>query len=257
MKTKFILLLTAFIIFSCKKEPEYKPMPSNGVSTDTHEHAVPSDTDETLSNEVHKVLVKEIIPASRYLYLNVEENGALFWIAVVKQDVEVGKTYYYNRALLKTDFESKETNKFFDKIYLVTNLVGEDHAHNPGMTLPGGQGTMTETNKQATNSPADKAELNEKKGSLKIADLVSDPKKYEGKTVQISGKCFKINPNIMDRNWIHLRDGSKDDYDLVITSTEFVPEGTVVTMKGVVTLNKDFGAGYSYDLILENGSLIK
>ncbi|MCB0471462.1 MAG: hypothetical protein KDC56_00225, partial [Flavobacteriaceae bacterium] len=62
---------------------------------------------------------------------------------------------------------------------------------------------------------------------------------------------------IMDRNWIHLRDGSKDDYDLVITSTEFVPEGTVVTMKGVVTLNKDFGAGYSYDLILENGSVIK
>jgi hypothetical protein len=60
----------------------------------------------------------------------------------------------------------------------------------------------------------------------------------------------------MDRNWIHIKDGSKDDYDLVITSDVFVPEGSVVTMKAQVSLNKDFGAGYKYDLILENGILV-
>jgi hypothetical protein len=60
----------------------------------------------------------------------------------------------------------------------------------------------------------------------------------------------------MNRNWIHIKDGSKDDYDLVITSDTYVAEGTVITMKALVTLNKDFGAGYTYDLILEDGVLI-
>jgi len=60
----------------------------------------------------------------------------------------------------------------------------------------------------------------------------------------------------MKRNWIHLKDGSKDDFDLVITSDTFVPEGKVVTIKATVTLNKDFGAGYKYDLILENGTIV-
>ena len=68
---------------------------------------------------------------------------------------------------------------------------------------------------------------------------------------------MKVNPNIMNRNWIHIKDGTKDDFDLVITSDKFVPEGSVVTMKAVVTLNKDFGAGYKYDLILENGTIVK
>ncbi|MCP4978199.1 MAG: hypothetical protein GY931_18780, partial [Maribacter sp.] len=82
-------------------------------------------------------------------------------------------------------------------------------------------------------------------------------KKYEGHTIQLSGKCVKVNPNIMDRNWIHLQDGSKNDFDLVITSNTFVPEGSAITIRGTVVLNKDFGAGYKYDLILENGTLVK
>ena len=93
-------------------------------------------------------------------------------------------------------------------------------------------------------------------GSMKIADLVKDPKKYEGQTIQISGVCTKINPNIMNLNWIHVKDGSKDDYDLVITSDTFIPEGKSFTMKAKVVLNKDFGAGYVYDLILEEGVLV-
>ena len=60
----------------------------------------------------------------------------------------------------------------------------------------------------------------------------------------------------MGRHWIHLQDGSKDDYDLVVTSSSFVNEGQIVTMQAMVSVNKDFGAGYSYDLILENGQVI-
>ena len=61
----------------------------------------------------------------------------------------------------------------------------------------------------------------------------------------------------MGRNWIHLRDGSQDDYDFVVTSSSMIPEGHVVTLSGTLNLDKDFGAGYRYDIIVENAQVIK
>lgn len=94
-------------------------------------------------------------------------------------------------------------------------------------------------------------------GSTKIADLFAEPKKYGGKTIQVSGTCTKVNPNIMGRNWIHVRDKSKGDPELVITTDAPVAEGQAVTIIGTVVLNKDFGAGYNYDILLEGGRLVK
>jgi hypothetical protein len=94
-------------------------------------------------------------------------------------------------------------------------------------------------------------------GSISIAELVQNANKYENKTVQISGECTKVNYNIMGRNWIHLKDGSQDDFDLVVTSEENPSAGQILTMQGVVIRGKDFGAGYQYELILEQGKILK
>jgi len=92
---------------------------------------------------------------------------------------------------------------------------------------------------------------------MRIADLVAKAAELDGETIEISGKVTKVNPNIMGRNWIHLQDGSKNDYDSVITADAAVPVGHIVTYKATVAVKKDFGAGYSYELILENGELVK
>jgi hypothetical protein len=156
---------------------------------------------------------------------------------------------------LKTNFESKEYNRVFDKVYLISSLVAADHASHSSVEDIKDYSEKVQYTPSPTKEdiPTHTDKIIEFKGSIKIADLVKSPKKYEGKTVQISGICTKINPGIMDRNWIHIKDGSKDSYDLVITSSTFIPEGKTFTMKAVVTLNKDFGAGYKYDLILEDG----
>ena len=266
-KNKLQLLITmiVFVAYSCNKGPDSKGSSPEYIKMEKKSEEFSKDpqspsslnTGESLSDELHTVKVNEILTASRYLYLNVTEGMEIFWIAVRKQDIEVGGIYYYKRALLKTNFESKENNKVFEEIYLVTNLVSVNHVH--------GQKSIDniETNLEAVidKKPVVKTTENadrsiQEKGSVKIAELVANYKKYEGKTIQISGECVKINPGIMNRNWIHIKDGSKDDYDLVITSDTYVAEGTVITMKALVTLNKDFGAGYTYDLILEDGVLI-
>ena len=189
--------------------------------------------------------MEEVLPTDKYVFLRVAEKGEEFWIATGKQEVKVGGTYFYRNGLLKQNFESKTYNRIFDKIYLVSNIVSADHGANPNAQI-------------TTNSPDSKtgSGVIQKPGSIKLAEIIADPGKYENQIVQVSGKCVKINPNIMGRNWIHLKDGSQDDYDFVITSNVPVPEGQVVTMTGVVRLNKDFGAGYTYEIIVENAELV-
>ena len=78
----------------------------------------------------------------------------------------------------------------------------------------------------------------------------------------VRGKVVKVNNQIMDRNWIHLQDGSgsadKGTNDLTVTTAGTaapVAVGDIVTASGVVATAKDFGAGYVYDVILEQSSI--
>jgi hypothetical protein len=260
MQTKIISFFSLLFIFiSCNKSPkvikasnENNTNKSTGVFSGNNVNKQQSNAVNT--DDLHTVTVKEILKTPKYIYLNVTEKKERFWIATRVQDVKVGETYYYKGGLLKTNFESKEYNRVFDKIYLVSNIVSSKHSSNQKINESNIKNELPAKKPEYTLNKSNKIEV---KGSLKIAKLVANPKSYEGKMIQLSGKCVKINPNIMGKNWIHLQDGSKNEYDLVITSDTFVKEGTVLTLKGKVTLNKDFGAGYKYDLIVEDAVIVK
>ena len=64
----------------------------------------------------------------------------------------------------------------------------------------------------------------------------------------------------MNRNWVHLRDGSGaagKDNDLTVTTSDNAAVGDVVVVKGTVRLDKDFGAGYAYPVIVEDAKVSK
>jgi len=67
----------------------------------------------------------------------------------------------------------------------------------------------------------------------------------------------KVNNGIMGKNWIHIQDGTanNDDYDLTLTTQNKANKGDVITIEGTVYLKKEFGAGYSYDLIIEEATI--
>ena len=263
-KLTFISAILLCVVVSCNNGPKViskstdteNTKKNSGVFSDEFSTESSATTNQSFANDLHQVVVNEILPTSRYVYLHVNEGERHFWIATRKQDVQKGKTYFYKGGLLKTNFESKEYNRVFETVYLVSNLVEENHSSSSNDTNKSSIKPTQGTSEKVV-IPTHTEKIIEHKGSIKIAELVKDPKKYEGKTIQISGKCVKINPGIMNRNWIHLKDGTKDDYDLVITSDTFVQEGSIITIKALVSLNKDFGAGYKYDLILENGVIVK
>ena len=266
-----IFIIMALVFFGCNNNPKVITETSDNTNT-VKPSGVFSEGAKKSSNSnskvdfnrgtaftegLHKVVVNEVLPTSKYVYLNVNEDDKQYWIATGKMEAKVGESYFYKGGLLKTNFESKEYNRVFETVYLVSNLVAEKHGNNSEKV---NIGEYLDT-KQKLSEKVDVETHTDKvvrhKGSIKISKLVENNEKYEGKTVQLTGICTKINAGIMDRNWIHLKDGSKDDFDLVVTSDAFVPEGTSITIKALVTLNKDFGAGYRYDLILENGVIIK
>ncbi len=203
-------------------------------------NAVASNQDE------HIVVVEEAMNTERYSYLRVKENGEEFWIAISKRDVKIGETYYYRGGLLKKNFQSQEFNRMFETIYLVSDF--RDAAGSPGNAM-GNTGAAAVVAPPANVTPA--------KGAIKISELVGNLAKYDGKVVKVTGKCVKINSMIMGRNWVHLQDGSGKNMDLTVTTTENVPLESIVTFEGTIGVNRDFGAGYRYDYIMEGAVLVK
>jgi hypothetical protein len=92
-------------------------------------------------------------------------------------------------------------------------------------------------------------------GCVRISDLFSGKKSYDGKVIRITGKVTKFNAGIMGRNWVHLQDGSEfeGEYDLTVTTAGVATVGDVMTFEGKIALDKDFGYGYFYKIIMEDG----
>lgn len=243
-----ILLVISFFIFSACNEGSVTQMPEGHPEVPGEEQKQKSETED-----FHVVSVNEILETSKYMYLNVTEGQNQFWIATIKSDVSVGETYMYKGGFVKVNFISKELDREFDQVYFVDKIIGKN-GHTPEELASHSAETSNTEEVNEESKSSTKVVLLE--GSKTIADVIANASKYEGKTVQITGKCVKLNTGIMGVNWIHLQDGSKDDYDLIVTSDVVVPVGHIVTMTATVALNKDYGAGYKYDVILENGVVI-
>lgn len=204
----------------------------------------------TAANNSHKVVIQEVVQATAYTYLRVKEDSQEYWMAITKREIENGATVYYKNGLKMENFESRDLNKTFDQIYFVEEISDKpmDSAHGMGGDMPAMQKPVV-----------DKQDVKVEKasGGITIGELFSNKKDYAGKSVKIKGKVTKFNAEIMGKNWVHLQDGtnSNGDFDLTLTTQEKVKVGDVVTFEGVVVLDKDFGAGYAYAVLLEDSKL--
>ncbi len=79
-----------------------------------------------------------------------------------------------------------------------------------------------------------------------------------GQTISVQGKVVKVNNGIMGRNFVHLQDGTggADSNNLIVSSKDTANVGDQVTISGVVVVNREFGAGYTYPLLIEEASIV-
>jgi hypothetical protein len=94
-----------------------------------------------------------------------------------------------------------------------------------------------------------------------IGDLYKEKAELAGKQVKLHGTVVKVNNQIMNRNFLHLQDGSGDagdgTNDVTVTSDETAAKGDEITVTGTVAVDLDFGAGYKYPLLVEKATITK
>jgi hypothetical protein len=96
-------------------------------------------------------------------------------------------------------------------------------------------------------------------GGKTIAETWADKKDLVDKQVVVRGRIVKFLPQIMGRNWLHIRDGSgsreQANDDITVTTSDVAKVGDIVTVTGTLRVDKDFGTGYRYAVIIEDAKL--
>jgi hypothetical protein len=251
-----VVLLAAVVIAAagCKKSEPAGQQPGGAPSA---EAGAPS------TRIAGKLLEK--IDAPPYTYLKIKTASADVWAAVPKADVAVGADVTVVDAMPMEKFESKTLKRTFDVVYF-GNVPGPG-APAAGGAAPGAEGGpgMAAQHAMAASGPSDVGDVKVAKATggdaRTVAEVWAQRKELNTKGVTIRGKVVKFNPGIMGKNWVHLRDGSgnadKKDNDITITTADTVAVGDVVTAKGKVLVDKDFGAGYAYPVIVEDAKVAK
>jgi hypothetical protein len=110
----------------------------------------------------------------------------------------------------------------------------------------------------APSDTIDLSGIQKAEGGRTIAEVFADKDQLAGETIVFRGKVVKVNAGIMGKNWLHVRDGSgaEGSNNLTVTTIEVLPNvGDTVLVSGVLELNKDFGMGYQYDVIIEDADV--
>lgn len=202
------------------------------------------------------VEVEQVKHAHPYTYLKVNENRESYWMAVsTMEEAEEGMKLHFTQALEMTHFFSKELDRTFDKILFVSDVSNRPVP----MSKPSDRQEEVVHAHEHTRSAGTAKEVSVQphEGSITIAELYANKGAYSGKSVIITGEVTRYNPGIMNRNWIHIQDGTADgnNFDLTVTSQDQAAVGDQVVVEGMLALDRDFGAGYFYDLIVEEASV--
>lgn len=230
MKYQLIMLIAiSLITFTACQEKENPEMKESTQNT----------------NGTHKVEVVDHMNASNYTYMLVKENDEEFWIAAPQTQVQKGESVYFNKSMVMKNFHSEALNKTFESILFVQRVSK--------IPLSNQQQTMQSPHSQVSSTSKQQITFEPLAGGTTVERIFKDSKSMSGKTVKIKGKVVKVNKGIMNRNWIHIQDGTEfgENYDLMVTSNDLANVGDIIIVDGKVSVDKDFGAGYIYKVMIE------
>ena len=195
--------------------------------------------------------VLETKDVDAYTYIRLKTRDGETWAAVGKTPVKTGSEVTIENISVMIDFESKTLKKTFPKILFGT-LAGASGASGDMATAHSGIAKVTDVGDVHVPKAAGP-------NARTVAEVVTKSATLKDKPVVVRGKVVKYNPEIMGKNWIHLRDGSgsaaDNSNDILVTTANTAKPGDVLTAKGTVRTDKDFGAGYAYKVIIEDATL--
>lgn len=203
--------------------------------------------------------VLETMNSGGYTYVFIETDQDRRWVAARQTVVAVGDVVQTLHGMPMSAFTSKTLNRTFDVVYFVDavhNLSAPTLAQRPAdSTLPDGH---PETNETSTAEVMDN-NVAELKSGQNIAYVYGNKDSLAGQEISLRGKVVKYNEGILGWNFVHIQDGSGDaadgSNDLTVTSKNTTAVGEIVVVTGAIILDKDFGAGYRFPLLIEDANI--
>lgn len=225
--------------------------------------------------------IVETMDSNGYTYLLVDATQGKVWVAIPQTAVKVGQEVSCAPGLTMNNFTSKTLNRTFEAIVFSPGigkeaqagqeaaevkkdgfsaaLEAEQHNNTGGDIMSMGPSTGS----AGAVVPSGDVNVNKATGpsSYSVGECFEQGKELQGKTVRVRGKVMKVSRMIMGKNWIHIQDGTgnplKNHHDLVVTSMEDPEGGAIVTIEGTLNYERDFGAGYKYEVIVEDAKIEK
>ena len=200
--------------------------------------------------------VVETIKADRYTYVQVDTGIEKIWAATPEFLGKVGDPVVVPKGLAMQNFHSKTLGRDFELVYFVGAITVAGDGQGPSQ--------MAQTSfmhpprgGKVSKSQTEVSGVKKAKNGKTVAEVFAGKENLAGKEVLVRGKVVKFMPKIMGKNWLHLQDGSGSEgtNGLTVTTDSVVKVGDLVLVHGVVSADRDFGFGYSYEVIIEDAEV--
>lgn len=200
--------------------------------------------------------VLESVNAGSYTYMRLKTSDGEVWAATMQTSMPKGTKVQLHDPMVMKDFESKALGRTFDQIVFASAVSTETSS----VATPAQQMTAAHKGTAAATItvPVTKAPKASGPSGRTVAEVHAQKTQLSGKKVDVRGTVVKYNSGILDRNWIHLRDGSGSasdaSNDLLVTTDQVAKVGDVIVVSGVVKTNADYGSGYAYPVVVEGAT---
>jgi hypothetical protein len=220
--------------------------------------------------------VVQKLDANIYTYIRLDDgSGNETWAAVPKTQLEIGESIALKGGTVMRNFYSKTLNRTFDSIIFAAGVIragGDKNAQIQTAAMVGSDvnrsgiaapGPTPQTRGGHSTAPLTKLKIEKStaQNGYTVGELFEKAASLNKQKVTVKGQVVKVNPDIMGRNWLHIQDGTgdvaKNTHDLVVTSTDIAEKGAIISIEGTVAVDKDFGFGYRYNVIVEDAVLTK
>jgi hypothetical protein len=207
------------------------------------------DVEQQTPKKIHGK-VTEVIQSAGYTYAEVDTGGDKVWAAASTTSLEIGDMIAFTTEMPMQNFHSSSLNRDFPIIYFVNRFITDKASV--------ADSTTKITSPHTSIKPASPAKviegINKVEGGNTIAEVYNNKQKLSGKVIRVRGQVTKYTVGVMGKNWLHIRDSSTLD-DLTVTTGNKAAVDAVVVIEGKVALDKDFGYGYVYPLMVEDASV--
>ena len=247
------LFVSIALVSACQQEVEQTPATEQKAQTTAQQPKVvdlaPAPTAapaSSMANGLATGAVVETMATGGYTYAKVDVGGQEIWAAGPPTPMAVGDTITFSTLIPMQNFHSSSLNRDFPVLYFVDGFS----------TLNSGVAPAKPSAAAAPAAPAPVATGNIQKveGGYTIAEILAQRNDLTTKPIKVRGQVTKVVNGIMGKNWVHISDSSGDD-DFIVTTSGTASNGQVIVAEGMLSLNRDFGYGYKYDILMEDATI--